>query len=196
MLMSNGQMGDPDNWYTKRSNELRGKSSAGAEVERQIIKYNVTGRLYVDSEKRIVLPSEMFASALRKGASNVSVRDGRKWWAGITVMEDAALEIDDLPAWDELHEHDKFVHRCIARVARGAPQPRYRPYFKVWFAQVAVEIDTSALDRRKLETIFTATGLRVGLGDWRPSSPKNPGKYGRFAVTQIVERSQEVPLAA
>ena len=37
------------------------------------------------------------------------------------------------------------------------------------------------------ERIVAATGRHVGLGDWRPSSPRNPGKHGRFAVLKVKE---------
>jgi hypothetical protein len=74
LLLSNGQMADPAGWYAKRLEELRGKEAAGEEVERQRVRYHVTGRLYLDAEKRVVLPAEMLSSAFRKGASAVSLR--------------------------------------------------------------------------------------------------------------------------
>jgi hypothetical protein len=196
LLMSNGQMSDPDNWYYKRAEELRGKTAAGQEVERQLVKYHITGRLYLNAAKQIVLPSEMLASALRKGASALNAKKGRKWWAGLTVTDDASLLVDGLPAWDRLHEDERFVHRCMARGANHLPQPRYRPYFRQWSAVVPVEIDPSALDASTTEAIFQSTGRSVGLGDWRPSSPKNPGKYGRFAVMAVEEVAQPAQLAA
>lgn len=197
LLMSNGQMSDPANWYALRLAELRNKLAAGEEVERQRVRYSVTGRLYVAQDtKQIVVPGEMLASALRKGATSISTKNGRKWWAGITVMADAPLVVDGLPAWDALYEDDRFVHRCMARGGDGTPQPRYRPYFRQWSATLPVEIDTSAIDTATLTAVFKATGRNVGLGDWRPSSPKNPGKYGRFEVVGVNEASDELPKAA
>jgi hypothetical protein len=151
LLMSNGQMSDPENWYYKRAEELRGKTAAGQEVERQMVKYHITGRLYLNAAKQIVLPSEMMASALRKG--------------GLTVTDDAPLLVDGLPAWDRLHEDERFVHRCMARGANLAPQPRYRPYFRQWSAVVPVEVDPSAVDASTMEAIFRSTGRAVGLCD-------------------------------
>lgn len=196
LLMSNGQMADPQNWYYLRAQDLRGKVAAGEEVERQIVRYHITGRLYVNAAKQVVLPSEMFSAVLRKGATSVNLKNGRKWWAGLTVTDDAPLIVDDLPAWDEMHADDRFVHRCMARDAKGGPQPRYRPYFRRWAAVVPVEIDPTALDKNTLEAIFRAAGRSVGVGDWRPSSPKNPGKYGRFQVESVVAAAEAMPLAA
>jgi hypothetical protein len=190
LLMSNGQMADPENFFYKRIADLRQKGAAGEEVERQRVKYHITGRLYVDGKERIVIPAEMLSSTLKKGSSSVDVKRGRKWWSGITVMDDAPLQVEGLPKWDELHEHSEFVHRCMARDANGGPQPRYRPIFREWSATIPVEIDTDMLDKNTLETVFKATGRAIGLGDWRPSSPKNPGKYGRFSVERITEIEQ------
>jgi hypothetical protein len=196
LLMSNGQMADPENWYARRIDELRNKTAAGEEVERQRIKYHITGRLYIDSKKHIVIPTEMVSSTLRKGASNANRKNGRSWWSGITVMEDAPLIVDGLPEWDKLYESEEFVHRCMAKAANGAPQPRYRPIFRQWRAIVPVEIDTGILDTSTLEVIFNSAGRSVGFGDWRPSSPKNPGKYGRFATVEVKEVAHDLPVAA
>jgi hypothetical protein len=52
---------------------------------------------------------------------------------------------------------------------------------------VPVEIDTGALDAGVLTRVFAATGRSVGIGDWRPSAPKNPGKHGRLVVLGVEE---------
>jgi len=188
LLLSNGQMSDPGGWYVARLDELRGKEAAGEEVERQRLRYQVTGRLYLDDQKRIVLPAEMLSSAFRKGAAAVSRVNGRKWWAGLTVTADAPLEVPGgLPPWDRLWEDARFVLRNMARAANGLPQPRYRPWFRAWEAVVPVEIDPGVLDAGVLERVVAATGRAVGIGDWRPSAPKNPGKHGRFVVLGIEE---------
>jgi hypothetical protein len=196
LLMSNGLMADPEYPFAKRLEELRGKHAAGDEVERQRKQVQITGRLYLDVQDRIVLPADMLSSALRKGAALVNVKKGRGWWTGITVLENAVLRCEGLPKPQELHKHDRFVHRAVARVANSAPQLRYRPHFETWTAEVLVEIDLEALDEATLRRIFEVTGLSVGLGDWRPSSPKNPGKYGRFALVSIEEVRDELPAAA
>lgn len=196
LLMSNGQMADGENEYARRHQELVQKSAGGSEIERQIRQVNVTGRLYVNASGQIVIPAAMIESATRKGASAVKRDKGRRWWSGITVQDDAPIICDGLPTWDRLHEDDRFVHRCTARNANGTPAPRYRPYFKTWQAAVPVEIDTDLLDAELLKAIFDATGRSVGFGDWRPSSPKNPGKFGRFQVVKVEERAEELPVAA
>lgn len=66
---------------------------------------------------------------------------------------------------------------------------RVRPIFSNWSVSGSFEIeqdDANVLGLTALRDLFTACGRLVGLGDWRPSSPKKPGQYGRF--TAVVER--------
>lgn len=68
---------------------------------------------------------------------------------------------------------------------------RVRPKFGAgWELSGQFEIeedDAGVLGLSSLRELFTVCGRMVGLGDWRPSSPKRPGQYGRFTAT--VERA-------
>lgn len=67
---------------------------------------------------------------------------------------------------------------------------RVRPLFGNWAFGGHFEIDEEDEQILKLDALrnlFNACGRLVGIGDWRPSSPKKPGLYGRFAAT--VERA-------
>lgn len=62
---------------------------------------------------------------------------------------------------------------------------RVRPMFANWSLSGAFEIedeDANVLGLTALRDLFTACGRLAGLGDWRPSSPKKPGQYGRFTA--------------
>lgn len=66
---------------------------------------------------------------------------------------------------------------------------RVRPWFSGWSVSGVLEIspeDEEVLGLSALRDLFAACGRLVGLGDWRPGSPK-PGQYGRF--TSTVERA-------
>jgi hypothetical protein len=63
---------------------------------------------------------------------------------------------------------------------------RVRPMFGQWSCAGTFEIeddDASILNKSALVDLFSTAGRLVGLGDWRPSSPKRPGPYGRFTAT-------------
>lgn len=60
---------------------------------------------------------------------------------------------------------------------------RVRPMFPNWSLSGHFSIeddDANILGLTALRDLFTAAGRLVGVGDWRPSSPKKPGQYGRF----------------
>jgi hypothetical protein len=62
---------------------------------------------------------------------------------------------------------------------------RVRPIFGNWSVIGTFEIeedDALVLNLSALRDLFAACGRLVGLGDWRPGSPKRPGQYGRFSA--------------
>ncbi len=62
---------------------------------------------------------------------------------------------------------------------------RVRPIFSNWTISGSFDIeddDANVLSLTALRDLFTAMGRLVGIGDWRPSSPKKPGQYGRFSA--------------
>lgn len=67
---------------------------------------------------------------------------------------------------------------------------RVRPKFNSWSFSGQFEIDdddATILGLSALRELFAQSGRLSGLGDWRPSSPKRPGQYGRFTAT--IERA-------
>lgn len=62
---------------------------------------------------------------------------------------------------------------------------RVRPMFSNWSISGGFAIeddDANILSLSSLRDLFNASGRLAGLGDWRPSSPKKPGQYGRFTA--------------
>lgn len=60
---------------------------------------------------------------------------------------------------------------------------RVRPQFGGWsFSGTFLidEEDATVLSLTALRDLFSTCGRMVGLGDWRPGSPKRPGQWGRF----------------
>jgi len=63
---------------------------------------------------------------------------------------------------------------------------RVRPMFRQWELVGSITvIDTqlSGLTASTMETILNQAGALCGLGDWRPSSPRASGSFGKFAPT-------------
>ena len=82
----------------------------------------------------------------------------------------------------EAHGFELLVKR--ARVGQ-AKHVRVRPLFRDWRLEgsfTVLDEETSGLTQHVLETILAQAGALCGLGDWRPSSPKSSGTFGRFAA--------------
>lgn len=68
----------------------------------------------------------------------------------------------------------------VKRAAIGASKHvRVRPRFDHWAVSGTLEVTASEITDETLREIFKQAG-RVGLGDWRPGSPKSPGPFGMF----------------
>ena len=68
----------------------------------------------------------------------------------------------------------------------GKSHVRVRPRFDAWSIAGSFEVDDPELTEERLSRLFDAAG-RAGIGDWRPSSPKKPGPFGRY--TAEIEKS-------
>jgi len=59
---------------------------------------------------------------------------------------------------------------------------RYRPEFSKWESTVPVELNASVLSVEQLANLFYIGGFAVGIGDWRPETD---GQFGRFTVDWV-----------
>ena len=60
---------------------------------------------------------------------------------------------------------------------------RVRPIFRQWVIAGTITVTDDQITEQVLRDIVGYAGMYKGLGDWRPSSPKVPGRYGTFAGT-------------
>jgi hypothetical protein len=72
-----------------------------------------------------------------------------------------------------------FVKRAAVGTSKHV---RVRPRFEEWSIKGTLEVTAHEITTDVLDSIFTQAG-RVGLGDWRPGSPKSPGPFGMFSHT-------------
>lgn len=72
----------------------------------------------------------------------------------------------------------------VRRAAVGTSKHvRVRPKFAPgWKMLGTLSVVDDRVTLQNLKDIFTMAGLYVGIGDWRPDSPKKPGTFGRFAA--------------
>ena len=72
----------------------------------------------------------------------------------------------------------------VRLVGRGSPADlRYRAMFRNWRMTFEIKYSPKVITEECLVNLLETAGFHIGIGDWRPSSPKgNPGPYGRFHV--------------
>ena len=161
------------------------------------------GNLYVDGGV-VVIPSDNLMTMLREGGAKCPTgKKGatfkRQTQSGI-VVDQAAWPItingNSIPyaPIKELMENDDFSTQLetiakmgfelfVKRAKIGmAKHIRVRPRFDKWAATGTVTILDDTISKDVLENIVTFAGMYAGLGDWRPSSPKSPGSFGRFSA--------------
>lgn len=78
---------------------------------------------------------------------------------------------------------DPRMREDIVRLESGVADVRHRAEFVEWSAELTVTFNADALSVEQLVNLFSLAGEWVGIGDWRPSSPKSAsGTHGRFRV--------------
>lgn len=162
------------------------------------------GYLYVEGG-RIVLPSDNIMTVLREGGKKVPTGKGQETFSrytqsGIVVDQSSwALLIDgaEIPYQPikelinnnnfEAHVQtvenmgfELFVKRAKINTSKHV---RVRPRFSNWSASGTVTVlADDIITKEILESVLLLSGAYCGLCDWRPSSPKAPGQFGRFTA--------------
>lgn len=79
-------------------------------------------------------------------------------------------------------EHGFMLFKKRARMGR-AKHLRVRPRFDQWSLSGTIMVVDDRITTPILSTILTHAGAYCGIGDWRPSSPSSPGRFGKFLAT-------------
>jgi hypothetical protein len=71
-------------------------------------------------------------------------------------------------------------------IGRNPTQPVYRPQFNEWSVDLRIGYNALSITIEQVAAIMDLGGFSGGVGEWRPSSPKNKsGSFGRFRVTEV-----------
>ncbi len=94
------------------------------------------------------------------------------------------LALKDRPFEEQAaHAMELGFKLLVKRATVGSSKHiRVRPMFGDWSVEGEGRImDESVIKNDILDKVFEGAGY-LGLGDWRPSSPKSPGSYGMFTA--------------
>jgi len=132
---------------------------------------------YKTADGRDMLPGRMLQRAIRDAA--VCVDDLTKAGVGraLRVISDECI----------LKFKECYMRRDIGRNSGPSRSPdlRYRAAYRGWETTVRVEFVSQHLTAGAVRALFMWAGVEIGLGNWRPSSPMNPGKHGTFEVVRF-----------
>lgn len=157
-------------------------------------------------EKHPALPSDNLMTMLREGGAKCLTGNGKQTYKALTqaglVVDQAEWVLDDprtgkpydtAGIMDLVDEEDFATHEAWAkergfelfskRAAVGTSKHiRVRPRFDFWQASGSITVLDEKITKDVLQNILTFGGAKCGLCDWRPSSKRAPGSYGRFSV--------------
>lgn len=161
------------------------------------------GNLYVEGGS-IVIPADNLMTMLREGGKRCMTGKGQQTFksqtqSGLVVdqagwcVESHGKVIPYKPFLDLVNNPDFAKHETAAvengfmlfvKRAKVGPNKhvRVRPRFDSWTCAGTITVLDENITRMVFEQILTFAGNYAGLGDWRPSSPKSPGPFGKFTV--------------
>lgn len=161
------------------------------------------GSAYVDGG-RLVIPADNLMTVLREGGAKCPTgqRGGtykRQTQSGLVVDQAAwpliinGGEVPYAPIKSLIEETDFAKHEAVcaklgfalfvkrAKVGQSK-HVRVRPRFDTWGAAGTITVFDETISKDVLANILTFAGTYAGLGDWRPSSQKSPGPFGKFTA--------------
>ena len=162
------------------------------------------GYVYHDTEY-LGMPSDNLMTMLREGGTKVKTGNGPETYkkhsqAGI-MIDDQQFDlyvsgeripiepINELIQEDSFKEHlrkaEELGFELLVKRAKvqSSKHVRVRPMFRRWElygSLTVIDSHISGITQDILQTILDQAGALVGVGDWRPASPKSSGTFGKF----------------
>lgn len=152
------------------------------------------------------LPADNLMTMLREGGAKVKTGKNQETYkkhtqAGLMIdSQQFDLFVNDktipIQKFNDLIGNLEFINHIDAAEATGfellvkrakvgmAKHVRVRPMFRTWELRgslTVIDEEISGITSQVLDLILRQAGALVGLGDWRPSSPKSSGTFGKFA---------------
>jgi len=103
-----------------------------------------------------------------------------------TVSQDDVQQLMDIPDF-EAHKdtaEDLGFMLFVKRAKIGqSKHVRVRPRFDTWQASGSITVlNDDIISKEALKLILDTAGMYAGMCDWRPSSPRSPGAFGKFTA--------------
>lgn len=161
------------------------------------------GYLYQENGK-VCLPSDNIMTLMREGGVKCPTGAGKgtfksqsqsglmvdqsSWPLLVNGKEVPYSEIYAQKENNDFQEHEALAQRLgfelfTKRAVIGSSKHvRVRPRFNNWSASGTITVLDAQITTQVLTNILTFGGMYAGLCDWRPSSKRAPGSFGKFSV--------------
>lgn len=139
--------------------------------------YVVPGREDWEDGKpgKYCLPASAFKHAFLYGVGQLDDTKGMpktKATGYVFVVDDPILDFDSLSVRED--------------ITRNPTQVVYRPQFDGWSCDLHINYNARTITLEQIVALFDLGGFAGGIGEWRPSAPKNKsGSFGRFRVESV-----------
>jgi len=176
LLMHSGRTKDPLDDFTKEIKKVSSKRNKTDEDFETMAKLEWFASLYLNQDRRLIIPSENIEACIAKGAAKN--KNGLKVKSGMIILENPGplLEYNGSPTVEKLFEDKQFVNRNAVNVQRNSVI-RTRPIFYEWGLTFTIHYDPKVIEKEEIMASITNAGRFNALGDWRP-------KYGRFEIVE------------
>lgn len=185
LILCNGRTANPLDPYAKKMKEINSIRKKQERHYQELSDIEWEAYLYWDDELGVYMPSQNLFAMLIKGSKKLKL--GPFITAamvntpiGCPIITKNGKNLVALQASPE-NRFQNLVTINRAKIVKT------RPIFKNWEMEIPLELDDSMLSVEQLKQIFTLCGKMIGMGDWRPASPQNPGIYGKFIVEEFKE---------
>ena len=171
ILLHNSQLANPMNEFAKQLKEITVAKKKTEDHYEKAGKVEWFGSLYLNDEKRIIIPSEMIEACLTDGAKKS--RLGKAFKSSVFVYESPLLQFEDMNCdVESLFEMGKYADTRIVVLNRNRI-PRTRPIFMSWSIDFTIHFDSEVIKQSEIVAAANIAGVQSGMGDYRP-------KFGRF----------------
>lgn len=155
--------------------------------------------VYTDG-KHVTVPTDNLSACLRCAATQMILKGNKTFkevsQSGLFITEDhmpvivngkpilasGINALRDFPFADQAAAVKDLGFTLFVKRAKvgAAKHVRVRPRFEEWELRGTIEIMAKEITEAHLRQMFEIGGFYKGLCDWRPGSPKSPGRFGRF----------------
>lgn len=175
ILLHNGRLANPMDFYTRRLKDLTAKRNKTDEDHLAISLAEARGGAYETPDNLLAYPTANVWRSILDASRTFKL--GKLVERGLRynpldiqplLADGQAVDVDEYLK-DPAHIFYRSVRNQRNRVMRS------RPIVESWTTDHRFQLDLKVLDQDRLAPVLECAGAMVGLGDWRPT-------YGTFTV--------------